>query len=524
MTGAIVLAAGLGTRMKSGIAKVLHHLGGRPLIAYPLSALRGIGVDPIVVVVGYQAEAVRAACLSYGVRFAVQAEQRGTGDATVAARSVLGDFDGDLLLVNGDLPFLRPESLRDLVAAHRAANAPVSLLTATVDDPHGFGRVVRDEHGAVVRIVEERDATPAERAIREINVGVYCAASSFLFDALAGLEPTNAQAELYLTDIVALARAQGLTIASAAALGDEGIQISSRGDLAAREGELRARITSRWMDAGVTIEDPATAYIGPEVRIGRDTVIGPNVTLRGATAIGENCRLDGSAFLVDATLGNDVHVKFGVVMTEVRVEDNVAVGPFAHLRPGTHLGVGVHIGDFVETKNAVLGPGTKANHLAYLGDVRVGRDVNVGAGTITCNYDGFRKHQTVVGDRVQVGSDSQLVAPVTIGDDVYIATATTVRRDVPAGALVFNSREQVHRAGWVAARRARESGAAEQRGARVQAVRSKAAGPKSAAPGPKSKVRSRKPAGPKLEPRARSGGSRARGKRARARAAKSTGR
>lgn len=459
-TGAIVLAAGLGTRMKSGVAKVLHHLGGRPLITYPLTALRSIGVDPIVVVVGYQADAVRAACRPYEARFAVQAAQRGTGDAAQAAQSALADFDGDLLLINGDLPFLRPESLQGLLAAHRRAAARISLLTASVEDPHGFGRIVRDDRGAVVRIVEERDTTAAERAICEVNVGVYCAASAFLFDALTQLEPTNAQAELYLTDAVALARAQGEPIATAPAQGDEGIQISTRADLAARERELRERIAARWMEEGVTIEDPATAYIGPDARIGRDTVIGPNVTLRGATVLGENCRLDGSALLVDATIGNDVYLKFGVVITEARVEDDAVIGPFAHLRPGTHLGAGVHIGDFVETKNAVLGPGTKANHLAYLGDVRVGRDANIGAGTITCNYDGFRKHQTVIGDRVQVGSDSQLVAPVTVGDDVYIATATTVRRDVPAGSLVFNSRDQMHRPGWVAARRARETGTA----------------------------------------------------------------
>jgi len=479
MTGAIVLAAGLGTRMKSTVAKVLHRLGGRPLIAYPLTALRSIGVDPIVVVVGYQADAVRAACAPYGTRFAVQAAQRGTGDATRAAQGALADFAGDLLLVNGDLPFLRPESLQRLVAAHRAARAQVSLLTATVDEPHGFGRIVRDESGAVVRIVEERDATEAERAIHEVNVGVYCAASAFLFEALARLEPTNVQAELYLTDVVATARAQHAPIATAPAFEDEGIQISNRADLAARERELRARITAEWMDAGVTIEDPATAYIGPDVRIGRDTVIGPNVTLRGATVIGENCRFDGSAFLVDATIGNDVYVKFGTVMTDVRVDDHAVIGPFAHLRPGTHLGTGVHIGDFVETKNAVLGPGTKANHLAYLGDVRVGRDANVGAGTITCNYDGFRKHQTVIGDRVQVGSDSQLVAPVTVGDDVYIATATTVRRDVPAGALVFNTRDQVHRPGWVAARRARESGSGGSPKSQVPSPKSQVQGPKS---------------------------------------------
>ena len=454
--GAIVLAAGLGTRMNSARAKVLHHLGGRPLIAYPLSALRAAGVDPIVVVVGYQAAAVRAACAPYGVTFVVQAVQKGTGHATQMAHAPLRDFDGDLVLVYGDLPFIRPDTFRRLIAAHQDAQAAVSLLTTSVDDPSGFGRIVRDAHGHVARIVEDRDCTADERAIREINVGVYCADARFLFRSLQQLQPTNAQAELYLTDIIALARAAGVRIADASADVSEGAQISSRADLAEREKTLRATINSQWMAAGVTLEDPATTYIGPDVVIGRDTVIGPNVSLRGVTRIGERCQLDGTALITDSTLGNDVHVKFAVVMTEATLDDAVLVGPFAQLRPGTRLAARVHIGNFVETKNAVVAAGTKANHLAYLGDTEIGPDANIGAGTITCNYDGFRKSRTIIGARVQVGSDSQLVAPVTVGDDAYIATGTTVRKDVPAGALVFNVKEEHHRDGWVAARRERE--------------------------------------------------------------------
>lgn len=455
--GAIVMAAGLGTRMKSNRAKVLHHLGGRPLIAYPLSALRAAGVDPIVVVVGHQADAVRAACAPYQVRFAVQTAQRGTGDAARAARSALDGFAGDLLLVYGDLPFLRPQTFGRLVAAHQRARAAVSLLTATVDEPASFGRIVRDEAGRVTGIVEERDATAAQRAIREINVGVYCADAAFLFGALEQLRPTNAQGELYLTDIVGIARAQGRRIADAVATAGEGAQVSSRADLAAREKNLRDEINAGWMAAGVTLEDPATAYIGPDVVIGRDTIIGPHVILRGATRIGEDCRLDGGAFLTDCVIADRAHVKFGVVMAEAVLASDVQVGPFAHLRPGTRLGARVHVGDFVETKNVSVGDGTKAMHLAYLGDADIGEETNIGAGTITCNYDGFRKHRTSIGSRVQVGSDSQLVAPVRIGDDAYIASGTTVMRDVPPGALVLNSKKQVHREGWVAVRRAREA-------------------------------------------------------------------
>ena len=454
------MAAGLGTRMKSKRAKVLHHLGGRPLISYPLTALRSAGVEPIVVVVGHQADAVRAACAPYHVRFAVQTEQRGTGDAARAARAALGDFVGDLVLVYGDLPFLRPETFRRLIAAQQQAQAAVSLLTATVADPASFGRIVRDEAGEVREIVEERDATQAQRMINEINVGVYCADASFLFGALEQLRPANAQGELYLTDIVGIARAQGRRIADALATAGEGAQVSSRADLAAREKDLRDEINARWMAAGVTLEDSATAYIGPDVVIGRDTVIGPNVIVRGTTRVGEDCRLDGSARITDCSIADRVHIKFGVVMTEATVEDDVEIGPFAQLRPGTHLGARVHVGDFVETKNVVIGSGTKAMHLAYLGDTEIGEETNIGAGTITCNYDGFRKHRTIIGNRVQVGSDSQLVAPVRIGDDAYIASGTTVMRDVPAGALVLNSKKQVQREGWVAARRAREAATA----------------------------------------------------------------
>lgn len=442
--------------MNSSHAKVLHRLGGRPLISYPLAALRSIGVEPIVVVVGYQADAVRAACAPYNVRVAVQTDRKGTGHAARMARHSLDGFRGDLLLAYGDLPLLRPDTLRRLVAAHQDAQAQVSLLTATVEEPMGFGRIVRDNHGHVVQIVEDRDATDAQKTIREINVGLYCADAEFLFRTLEQLEPSNAQAELYLTDIIALARAQGARIADAAAAASEGAQISSRIDLAAREKTLREEINNKWMAAGVTLEDPATAYIGPDVVIGRDTVIGPNVILRGSTRIGQACQLDGSALITDATIGNDVHIKFGVVITEATIEDHVQVGPFAQLRPGTYLSANVHIGDFVETKNAKLGAGTKAMHHAYLGDTEIGEDANIGAGTITCNYDGVHKHRTVIGHRVQVGSDSQLVAPVTLGDDAYVATGTTVRKDVPPGALVFNPKVQTNRENWVGARRVRE--------------------------------------------------------------------
>lgn len=474
--GAIILAAGLGKRMNSDLPKVLHHLGGRPLISYPLAILADLGIEPIVVVVGHGADEVRHACSGPGIRFAHQAEQRGTGHAAQAAREELHGFQGDLLLVNGDLPLLAASSFRDLVESHQKSGAAVSLVTAEVPNPHGLGRIERDTQGRVVRIVEERDASTAQREIREINVGLYCADAEFLFLALDKLEPENDQGELYLTDIVELAGQAGRAIATASAAPLEACQISSRSDLAEVERMVRDEINRKWMQAGVTLEDPATAYIGPDVTIGRDTVIGANVTLRGKTSVGSRCHLDGTDFLTDATIGDDVHIKFGVVITASIVEAEVEIGPFAQLRPETHLKRGVHIGDFVETKKTVVGARTKANHLAYLGDTEIGEDSNIGAGTITCNYDGFAKHRTKIGDRVQVGSDSQLVAPITIGNDAYIATGSTVRTDVAAGVLFFNPRTEQQRQGWVATRRGHE------------AAKKKATKPKTRASKPKKKT------------------------------------
>jgi bifunctional UDP-N-acetylglucosamine pyrophosphorylase/glucosamine-1-phosphate N-acetyltransferase len=453
---AVVLAAGESKRFRSARSKLVHPFAERPLIRWSVDGLRRIGAAPLVVVVGHDADGVRAAAGS-GIVFAVQSEQRGTGHAALAAREALAGFAGDVVVLNGDLPRLRAETLHRLVETHRATSGVLSMLTATVDDPSGWGRIVR-RRGAIVGIVEDRDADAGQRAIREVNVGVYCAAPGVLFSLLERVSPDNVQGEIYLTDVVGRAVEAGLHVAGVDVESVEVGQINSRKELAAMEKSLHAEINARWMDAGVTLEDPDTTYIGPEVTIGRDSVIGPNVHLRGRTVIGEACRLDGSSFLTEAKLGDRVHLRFGVVMTESEAGAGCQIGPFAHLRPGTRLAAEVHIGDFVETKNAVVGPRTKANHLAYLGDAEIGSDSNIGAGTITCNYDGFAKHRTIIGNRVQIGSDSQLVAPVTVEDDVYVASGTTVRRNAPAGCLVFNTRPEMQRAGWVAAFRARKTG------------------------------------------------------------------
>ncbi|MBY0275156.1 bifunctional UDP-N-acetylglucosamine diphosphorylase/glucosamine-1-phosphate N-acetyltransferase GlmU [Candidatus Binatia bacterium] len=454
----VVLAAGQGTRMKSAHAKVLHHLGGKPLVRHVLDACAPLGAARTAVVVGHQADAVEAACDGYGASFALQREQRGTGHAVrIACEASLDGFAGDVVIVYGDVPLLETGTLQRLLRRHREQGALLSLLTTVVDDPFGYGRIVRDADGRLEAIVEERDASVAQKPIREVNPGIYCARSGFLVEALAELVPNNAQGELYLTDIVAAAVRGGGNVCTEPVDPHEVAGINSRAELARLEGILRQTIVARHMAAGVTFLDPATAYVDASVTIGADTVIGPGVHLHGRTTIGRDCTIDGNAYVTDSELADGVHLRPMVVLTEATVGRGAIIGPFAQLRPGAELHEDVHIGNFVEVKKSVIGRGTKANHLAYLGDATIGSASNIGAGTITCNYDGFAKHRTVIGDRVQIGSDSQLVAPVTIGDDAYVATGTTVRHDVEPGALAFNPRPDQRRAGWVEGFRKRQA-------------------------------------------------------------------
>src|SRR2546430_8039803 len=461
--GAVILAAGLGTRMRSARAKVLHELGGRPLVRYPLDALATLAPDRVALVVGHQADAVQGAAagaLLADLRIVVQPEQRGTGHAVACAAPAFDGFAGDVLILYGDVPRIRADTLRALLDAHRTEEADLTLATICFAVPTGYGRIIRGADGGVTRIVEERDATEAERAVTEINPGLYCVRSEVLFPLLAELRPDNDQGELYLTDLVGLAARAGQRVrALRTERADEVAGINTRAELAAMEASLKAELTDRWMAEGVTFEDPATAYLGPEVTIGRDTVIGPNVVLRGRTRLGTGCRVDGTAYLVDAVIGDRVHIRFATVIEEAEVGADAVIGPFARLRPGTRLAERVHLGNFVETKKAVLGAGTKANHLTYLGDCEIGPETNVGAGTITCNYDGFTKHHTQIGARVQIGSDTQLVAPVSVGDDAYVGAGTTVTRDVPPGALVVSRVPQRAFPGWVARRRAQAAAA-----------------------------------------------------------------
>ena len=414
--------------------------------------------EKVAIVIGYGAETVKQTC-GNEVTWVLQEQQLGTGQAVLCAKHSFAEFSGDILILSGDVPLISERTLNRAIQWHRQHRVSLTLVTVALKEPKGYGRVLRETDGEIAGIVEERDATEAQRQITEANAGIYVASAPFLFSALEKVQNHNEQGEYYLPDIVAMALQQGKHVA-AVKVDDarEVMGINTREELAQMEKALQERINKEWMDNGVTLKDPSTAYIDQGVVIGKDTVIGPNTHLLGHTVIGERCQIDGSAYLTDTQLEDEVHVKFSVVMTGSRVAAGAIIGPFAHLRPGSALGANVHIGNFVETKEAVIGENTKASHLTYLGDVTIGRDTNIGAGTITCNYDGFKKYRTKIGDRVQVGSDSTLVAPISLGDDVYVATATTLRHDIPAGALAFNDRQERVREGWTEQKREKMKG------------------------------------------------------------------
>jgi bifunctional UDP-N-acetylglucosamine pyrophosphorylase/glucosamine-1-phosphate N-acetyltransferase len=447
---AIVLAAGKGTRMKSDTVKVLHQLGERPLVAWPVAAARRVGAGRVVLVVGHQADQVRERFAGdSGVLFAEQAEQLGTGHAVACAREALAGFSGTVLILCGDVPLIRAETLQAMLATHRERQAAVTVLTTHLADPHGYGRIVKREGGRIVRIVEEKDASLEERELTEINSGIYCVEAAFLFAAVSRLKNDNAQGEYYLTDIVTQATDEHRLCLAFATHDPEEVQgVNDRVQLARAGAVLRRRLNEELMLAGVTIIDPATTYIEAGVAIGRDTVIYPNVHLRGATVIGSGCRIEPNVMIDGCRLADRVTVKAGSVLADSVVHEEVAIGPMAHLRPGTELKAHVKIGNFVETKKIVMGEGSKASHLTYLGDAEIGRDVNIGCGTITCNYDGVRKHRTVIGDEVFVGSDVQFVAPVTVGRNSLIAAGTTVTQDVPPDSLAIARVPQVNKVGW----------------------------------------------------------------------------
>jgi bifunctional UDP-N-acetylglucosamine pyrophosphorylase / glucosamine-1-phosphate N-acetyltransferase len=451
---AIVLAAGLGTRMRSQRAKVLHELGGEPLLAYSLRAIAATDPRPLILVVGHQAREVEAAARcalgAHQLVTAYQHDQLGTGDAAQAGLRVLpADFCGNVLIAYGDMPMLKPVTLSQFIDYHRSSASLISFISTKMNDGGSYGRVIRGADGGVEAIVEARDATPVQLSISEINTGIYLCGGDFLRLALAQIRSNNTQNEYYLTDIVAIARRLRIKVnAWTGADTAEFAGINSREELAKMEAQLREQVNRRLMMAGVTLVDPITAYIGPEVEIGSDTTIGPNVQITGRSRIGSGVLIEGTAWLRDVTIGDRSHLKLGVRAEQCFIGDECEVGPFANLREGTRLEGHNRIGNFVETKKASIGPGTKASHLSYLGDVVIGSDTNVGCGVITVNYDGYDKHLTRIGDRCMVGCDTQLVAPVTIGDDVYVASGTTILRDVADGRLVMSNHPQREKPGW----------------------------------------------------------------------------
>ena len=447
---ALILAAGKGTRMKSGLVKIMHSLGGYPMIVWPANAARAAGAARTVMVVGYQGEKVREYFAGAGdVAFALQEEQLGTGHAVACAAPLFQGFKGRVLVLCGDVPLIRTATLQAMLSLHEARRATVTVLTACPEDPFGYGRVVKGEGGRVLRIVEEKDATAEEKGINEINTGIYCVEADFLFTAVAGLENDNVQGEYYLTDIVKRGANQGkLCLSFAVADAAEVMGVNDRVQLAAANKVLQRRINEKLMLAGVTIIDPDSAYIEEGVEIGMDTVIYPNVHIAGPSTIGSGCLVEPSVVIRGCTIGNGVTIKAGSVMTDSVVHDSAAIGPMAHLRPGSELGEHVKVGNFVETKKIVMGEGSKASHLTYLGDATIGSNVNIGCGAITCNYDGVKKHLTVIGDDVFVGSDVQFVAPVTIGRNSLIAAGTTVTCDVPPDSLAIARTPQVNKEGW----------------------------------------------------------------------------
>ncbi len=448
--GVILLAAGLGERMRSHMPKVVHRLGGIPLIRYPLRVAQSLNPVKVAVVVGHGAEEVKRACGHQDITWVHQQEQLGTGHAVQCAKDTFADFAGDLLILSGDVPFVTGETLVGLVRHHRDQSATITLLTACLEEPSGYGRVLRNHKGSVVGIREEKDGSESERKIGEINSGIYVVSPIFLFSALDRLTNQNRQGEFYLPDIVCEASKSGKRVETIQIEHPREISgINTREELATMERAMQEKINRKWMESGVTLKDPPTTYIEEGVQIGKDTVIGPNTHLMGRTVVGERCLIDGNAYVTDSRFGNEAHLKFSVVVTDCETGERVEIGPFAHIRPGTVLKDHVHIGSFVEVKNSSVGDGTKANHLSYIGDTAIGKESNIGAGTITCNFDGFDKHQTIIGDRVQVGSNAQLVAPVVVGDDAYIAAGTTITRDVPSGVLALSRVAQRHVKGWV---------------------------------------------------------------------------
>lgn len=450
----VILAAGLGTRMKSRLPKVLHPLLGKPLVGYCIDTAFASGAEKVVVVIGHGAEQVRQNFAGYpNLSFVVQEQQLGTAHALAQAQPVLADFQGPIVVTQGDTPLTRVETLTGLVDTMQKERAGMALLTMRLEDPTGYGRILRDEQGQILGNVEQKDATPAELAIREINPGVYCFDGS-LWEKLKLVDNRNAAGEYYLPDLIRIYREAGQKIASIESK-DTGelLGVNSRAQLAQVERVLLERLRSHWMTQGVRMIQPETIYLEPSVELAPDVTLWPGVILRGSTRLGEGVEVGAYAVLTDTVVEAGGKIKSHTVCEEAYVASGADAGPFARLRPKAHLEPGAHVGNFVELKNARLGRGAKAGHLAYLGDAEVGEESNIGAGVITANYDGQRKHKTIIGKRVFVGSNSVLIAPVKLADDAFVAGGSGINQDVPPGALAIARERQRNIEGYVKRKR-----------------------------------------------------------------------
>ncbi len=446
----VILAAGKGTRMKSDLVKGLHLLQGLPILSYSIElSLNGVKAEKTVVVAGYQSEQVRERFKHLPVQFAIQKEQLGTGHAVLQALPFIEGFTGTVVILCGDVPLVKCRTLRSFIDLFEENESTVGVMTAVMDHPFGYGRTLRNPEGWLEKIVEEKDASEEEKAVREINTGIYCVKASFLIRGLKEIGQENAQGEYYLTDLVEIARRRGYRC-PAHMVEDPGevMGINTRVDLALAHETLREEKMRDLMLSGVTLIDPKNTYVESGVEVGKDTLLHPNCTLQGKTSIGERCVIEPNSKIADSVIGNDVTIRANSVITESKVEDGASIGPFAHLRPLSEVKARAKIGNFVELKKSIIGRGSKANHLSYIGDSTVGEETNIGAGTITCNYDGLEKHRTVIGDRVFIGSNVELVAPVQVGKNATVGAGTTITKDVPEGALAVSRAKQRNIEGW----------------------------------------------------------------------------
>ena len=439
----VILAAGKGTRMKSNLVKVLHTIAGLPMLSYSVQAAKAVGSSRTVIVTGHQKEEVEKAFRNSGAMFALQREMLGSAHAVAASEELLKDFQGNILILCGDVPLITIETLKHFLKSHTDIKSSLSVLSVTLENPFGYGRILRDKATNFLGIVEERDASSAQKQIHEINTGIYCCEASFLFAALKQVGQDNSQGEYYLPDIVTIALSQNKKVhALETDNPHEVMGINDRIGLSMAEKLMRQRILNRHMKNGITIIDPDSTYIDAGVKIEKDTVIYPNTILRGNSIIGEGCLIEINCSISSSVVGKGAHIKPSCVINESSVGDRAAIGPFAHLRPQALIGEDAKIGNFVEIKKSHIGNGSKASHLTYIGDTTVGKGVNIGAGTITCNYDGKQKHQTIIEDEVFVGSNTAFVAPVKIGEKALIGAGSTITKDVSPGALAVSRTKQ----------------------------------------------------------------------------------